>query len=175
DPAYKVYKINRGDNEATNPNYANWPFDQGAPYVDENGNGRYDPEEPPLLIGDQTLYSVYTDADPERHVNNNGSRYQVIGLEVQQTTFGYTQPGLQDVVFNKYKLVNKGGYNLDQAYIMIWSDPDLGGAGDDYVGCDLDLDVGYCYNASNNDRLYGTATPCVGFQIIQGLLVPEEN
>ncbi|MCP4710530.1 MAG: hypothetical protein GY869_18050, partial [Planctomycetes bacterium] len=173
DPAYKVYKIDRGDNEATNPDYANWPFDQGAPYVDENGNGRYDPGEPPLIFGDQTLFSVYTDADPERHINNNGSRFQVIGLEVQQTTFGYNRPGLADVIFNKYKIVNRGGHNLDEAYIMIWSDADLGGARDDYAGCDPDLDVGFCYNASNNDQQYGTATPCVGFQFIQGPLIPE--
>ena len=43
-PSFKVYKINRGDNEYNNPDYANWPVDQGAP-VDEFGN--------PKLYGDQ--------------------------------------------------------------------------------------------------------------------------
>ncbi|MCP4708032.1 MAG: hypothetical protein GY869_05370, partial [Planctomycetes bacterium] len=103
-----------------------------------------------------------------------GSRFQVIGLEVQQTTFGYARPGLEDVIFIKYKIVNKGGYNLEEAYIMIWIDPDLWQSHDDLVGCDTTSSLGYCYNSTNNDPQFGSAPPAVGFQIIQGLLVPTE-
>jgi len=44
-PDFKIYSVYSFDNAGTNPDYANWdkmvPF--GAPYVDLNNNGQYDP------------------------------------------------------------------------------------------------------------------------------------
>ncbi|MCP4710829.1 MAG: hypothetical protein GY869_19575, partial [Planctomycetes bacterium] len=172
---YRVYKINAGD-DATNPDYANWPFDQGAPYVDQNENGRHDWYEPPLIIGDQTLFSVYGDAHPGAHVNDLGTPYFPVGIEVQHTTFSFdrTDP-LGNVIFIKYKIINKTCDTVEDTYISIWADPDLGGVYDDFVGCDTTLSLGYCYNAFNNDSMYGYAPPAVGFDFIQGPLVPSDN
>ncbi|MCP4707068.1 MAG: hypothetical protein GY869_00465, partial [Planctomycetes bacterium] len=150
------------------PDYANWPYNQGAPYVDQNGNGQHDDGEPPLILGDQTLYSVYTDFDVDRHANNNGSRFQPLGIEVQHTTFGFNRSDpLGNVVFFKLRVVNKGGYNIEDCYLSLWSDPDLGGSGDDLVGCDTTLSLGYCYNATNNDQQYESRPPAPGFDFFQ--------
>ncbi|MCP4711267.1 MAG: hypothetical protein GY869_21820, partial [Planctomycetes bacterium] len=175
DPIYKVYKLNMGDDETNNPDYAAWPFDQGAPYVDENLNGQHDPDEPPLILGDQILYSVYTDYDPDRHVNNNGSRFQPMGIEVQHTTFAFNRNDpLGEVVFFKLRVVNRC-FEVEDCFFSLWSDPDLGGAGDDYVGCDTLLSLGYCYNSTNNDQQYGSRPPAPGFDFFQGPLVPSDN
>lgn len=171
DPTAKVYKINKGD--TTSDDYLNWPFADGAPYVDENGNGKYDAGEPPRVFGDQTLFSIYHDGYEPAKTNDAGGR-PALGLEVQHTTFAFNQSGpLGNVIFFMLKVVNKGGHTLNDTYMSVWSDIDLGGASDDLVGCDVDLSLGYCYNANNNDNQYGATPPAVGFDFFQGPLVPS--
>ena len=162
DPQYRVYKIdnNSGPGDA---DWDEWPVEDGAP-VDINGD--------PLLIGDQTLWCVYNDAEPTDHTNNSGGT-SPLGIEVQQTAFAYNRTGaLGNIVFLKFLIINKGSDVLDSSYVAIWSDPDLGGAGDDLVGCDTSLSVGYCYNATNNDNVYGATPPCPGFDFFQGPIIP---
>ena len=156
-PKYRVYKIVKGD--TTSADYLEWPVDDGAP-VDEHGK--------PLLIGDQTLWCVYNDADPTFHNIAEGSE-NPLGVEIQQTTFGFDWAGaLGNTVFIKFKVINKGTNTLDSTFFAVWADPDLGGSGDDYVGCDTTLSVGFCYNATNTDNIYGSQPPCVGYDFFQG-------
>ncbi|MBD3298232.1 MAG: hypothetical protein GF341_06225, partial [candidate division Zixibacteria bacterium] len=57
-PEYRVYKISAGDTPASNPDYADWPFDQGAPALkDHAGDDSLDAngERIPLLKGSQAL------------------------------------------------------------------------------------------------------------------------
>ena len=122
----------------------------------------------PDVLGDQMLWSVYNDADPANHTNDAGGSAP-LGLEVQQTTFAFNRQGaLGNIVFLKYTIINKGGQQLDSMFVSQWSDPDLGGAADDLVGVDVVKSLGYTYNSTNNDQLYGTAPPAVGFDFFQG-------
>ncbi|MCA9728179.1 MAG: hypothetical protein KC729_10880, partial [Candidatus Eisenbacteria bacterium] len=148
-PHWRTYKVNRGDG-AENPDYAEWPVEDGAPVNADNT---------PRVLGDQTLWCVYHDLDTEAH-NNDAGQTAPLGVEVQQTTFGFNLSGpLENVAFLKFLIVNKGGNTLEDTYVSIWSDPDLGGASDDLVACDTLLSVGYCYNATNSDNVYGSAPP----------------
>ncbi len=157
DPVHKVYKITKGD--TTSYDYINWPKDLGAP-VDSLGR--------PLLIGDQTLWCVYHDADPSSHQSDEG-RTAPMGIEIQQTTFGFDWPGpLGNVVFVKFKIINKCNKRMDSTFVSVWCDPDVGGASDDYVGCDTTLSVGFAYNATNSDNIYGSSPPCVGYDFFKG-------
>jgi hypothetical protein len=160
--AFKVYKIRRGDNAESNPDYRDWPVGQGAP-VDAQGN--------PAILGDQLLWSAYNDADPAKHTNNGASTVP-LGVEVQQSTFAYASAAaLSNTIFMKFKIINKGSNWLDSTYIALWADPDLGDPSDDLVGCDTALSLGYCYN-SGEDYVYGAAPPAVGFDFLQGPIVP---
>lgn len=162
DDQYRVYKINRGDNASSNPDYAGWPAADGAP-VDDMGN--------PAILGDQMLWSVYNDADASMHANESGGT-DPLGVEVQQSTFAFARAGaLGNCIFLKFKFINKGSNQLKDMYVSIWSDPDLGDAGDDLVGCDTSLSLGYCYNEGADD-IYGAAAPAVGFDFFQGPVVP---
>lgn len=163
EPRFKIYKIYRGD--TTSSDYLNWPVEDGAP-VDSTGN--------PLFLGDETLWAVYNDADPSAHTCNAGMTAP-LGVEVQQTTFAFDrEEPLGDVVFLKFKIINKGPNTLDSTFVSLWSDPDLGGATDDLVGCDTSLNLGFCYNATNNDHVYGSTPPCVGYDLFQGPIVPGD-
>ena len=122
----------------------------------------------PDVLGDQMLWSVYNDADPANHTNDAGHS-PPLGLEVQQTTFGFNRQGaLGQIVFLKYRIINKGGQQLDSVFVSLWSDTDLGGAADDLVGVDVVKSLGYTYNSTNNDQLYGTEPPAVGYDFFQG-------
>ena len=122
----------------------------------------------PTVAGDQMLWSVYNDADASLHSNRAGKSLP-LGLEIQQKTFGFDRQGpLGGTVFLEFKLINKGGQNLDSMFVSLWADPDLGGAGDDLVGCDTLKSLGYVYNATANDQLYGGRAPAVGYDFFKG-------
>ena len=57
---------------------------------------------------------------------------------------------------------------LEDMYVSLWADVDLGGSTDDLVGCDTTLSLGYTYNATNNDQTYGAAPPAVGYDFFLG-------
>lgn len=171
DTIWKVYKISKGDNESNNPDYANWPVQYGAPWIDVNHNGIWDPgTDKPELVGDQTLWCVFNDNDSDAHTNMGT---KPLGIEVQLTAFAYNQSGaLGNMIFYKWKLINKGGRKLKDAYISIWTDADVGDASDDYNGCDTVLGLGYTYNDAY-DNIYGSAPPATGFDFFQGPIVPS--
>ncbi|TMQ59543.1 MAG: hypothetical protein E6K76_04490 [Candidatus Eisenbacteria bacterium] len=160
-PRFKNYKIVRGN--TTSFDYLNWPADMGAP-VDSTGR--------PALLGDAMIWSVYNDADPSVH-NNDAGFTAPLGVEIQQTTFAFNRAGaLGNIIFVRYKMINKGGNTLDSMFISAWSDPDLGGFTDDLVGCDTTRSLGYIYNATNGDAQYGSRPPAVGYDFFRGPIVP---
>ncbi len=173
--AFKVYKIYRellnsgfyaGSRPIGDPSmeekwddYHNWPAVDGAP-VDPTGN--------PLITGDQTLWSAFNDADDAHHSNYQATA-EGLGVEIRQTTFAFDQPGdLGRTIFMHYELYNKSGLDFSGMYVGFWADPDLGGANDDFVGCDSVLGLVYCYNADNDDAVYGSNPPAVGFDLLSG-------
>ena len=122
----------------------------------------------PDVLGDQMLWCVYNDADPALHVNNAGGTAP-LGVEVQQTTFGFNRTGaLGSTVFLKYRIINSSPDTLENMFCSMWADPDLGGFTDDLVGCDTTLSLGFCYNATNDDQQYGGTPPAVGYDFFLG-------
>lgn len=152
--------------------WTSWPAVQGAPYTDVNHDGAYDPtiDIPGFPLADQTLWYVANDLDSLKTASLAGS--SPIGLEMQRTVWAYNRssaPG--NTVFSSTRLINKSGIALDSMFIAQWSDPDVGFAGDDLVGCDTLLGLGYAYNGYASDANYGPNPPAVGFELLQGPMV----
>ena len=173
-PEYKVYKLNRvyltstgaidvTTRDAVLADYNAGAVPHGAPVVNVLPDGSLS------IIGDQMLWSVFNDVK-KAGARNPGIASEVpLGIEVQLTTFAFSRQGpLGNAVFSSYKIINKGTDVLKSAYVSQWSDPDLGGFTDDLVGCDTTLSVGFVYNATNNDAIYGSTPPCVGYDFLQG-------
>jgi len=149
-----------------------WPADDGAPYKDVNGDGKYDPtvDIPGQPGSDQTLWYVSNDMSDAR--TQNLAACPPIGLEMQRTIWGYKRAGaLGNTIFASTLLINKSGAPVDSMFMVQWSDPDLGDAGDDYAGCDTTRSLGYIYNGGAVDGTYGTAVPAGGFDFFQGPIV----
>ncbi|MBS1516153.1 MAG: hypothetical protein JSS63_14045 [Bacteroidetes bacterium] len=183
---FKLYRIVAGDNAATNPDYANWglmvPY--GAPYVDIDGNGQYNPsiDKPGIKDAAQTVFVCLTDADPSNHTTSEGFSGGTLPIfaETHLTAWAYTTPGLEDLQFVNWVVINKSGRNWDSTHFGVVVDPDLGDANDDYIGCDLDKNMGYVYNATNNDgngsaRTYGANPPSSGMDFFKSPIIKTNN
>ncbi len=149
-----------------------WPAEYGAPYNDVNKDGKYEPgvDIPGVPGADQTIWFVANDFDSTRTKKMYGAL--PLYLELQCTIWGYNSDGpLGYMFFRKYKLINKGNSTIDSMYVSMWSDVDNGDAGDDLVGCDTTLDLGFVYNSKENDAIYDYSPPTVGFVNLQGPIV----
>ncbi|MBK7259620.1 MAG: hypothetical protein IPI01_17820 [Ignavibacteriae bacterium] len=150
-----------------------WPASLGAPYTDVDRNGAYDPaiDVPGPPLADQALWYVANDLSWVRSMNLAGST--PIGLEMQRSVWAHRRAGaLGDAIFQSSRVINKSGVPLDSVYLVQWADPDVGDAGDDLVGCDTLLGLGFAYNGETVDLQYGSTPPAVGFLLLQGPVVP---
>ncbi|MCH7948228.1 MAG: hypothetical protein IIC66_10570 [candidate division Zixibacteria bacterium] len=99
-------------------------------------------------------------------------------IDIDTFTFTATPPptvtaGAEDLsVYSKYKLINNSGNTYNGFFISLWFDPDLGNAGDDFVGCDTLNDIFFCYN-DGADSEYGAQVPAFGGKLIEGPITPS--
>jgi type IX secretion system substrate protein len=162
-----------------------WPVEDGAPWLDRNANGIYEPDfyawladstssDCPLFQGDQVLWYVSNDLDALKTQRHLG--VDPIGLELRTMMWAYDKPGtLGNTIFTRYTLINRNSDTLKSAYIGRWGDPDLGYPFDDYLGIDTIRDMGFAYNAHEYDSIYGSAPPAMGFVLLQGPAVPHQG
>ncbi len=158
--------------------WTEWPVDMGAPYNDVNDNGTYEPtiDIPGVKDADQTIWFITNDLNAGKTTFLYGQN--PLGIECQVTIWAYNQSGaLGSMYFRKYKLINitdrtANPTTFENMYFSMFSDVDLGDAGDDFVGVDTELSLQFCYNASATDATYAPLPPpAVGFDFFQGPLV----
>ncbi|QQS36883.1 MAG: hypothetical protein IPM56_02710 [Ignavibacteriales bacterium] len=184
---YRVYRI-RKDWQSFPPgpvrtelerDYNEWPVEDGAPWEDVNGDGVFTRSvDKPKFDGDEVLWYVANDLDTARTAFTYGS--PPLGLEFQTTIYGYFADSINllgNVVFKKYKVINKSDTAITDMYFSYWTDDDLGDAADDYIGCDTILRLGFTYNGDNDDgggtgNSYGSAPPAVGHLFLQSPVEP---
>ncbi len=160
------------------PDMTDWPADLGAPVTDGDGNpDNYNLAggDLPAILGDQSIWWVMNDAG-NLHLT---TETPPMGLEIQALAFSFNQAGaLGNSTFYKYKFIYKGSDPLTDVYIGLWSDPDLGDSGDDYVGSDSLLGIGYVMNGDNFDggsSGYGSRPPALAYDFFQGPLVDNDG
>jgi hypothetical protein len=150
-----------------------WPAQDGAPFDDVNKDGRYQPgiDIPGIPGANQTLWFVANDLDSNQTKYFSGSL--PMGIEIQVTIWGYKFDDSYrgNTLFKRYIIINKGKKEIKEMLFGIWADPDIGGAGDDLVGCDTTLNLCYTFNSDNSDDLYGSNPPAFGYTLLQGPIV----
>jgi len=163
-----------------------------ANFYDKDTNGIYNPckGDFPLWAGteadnncpggiidikagaDQVIWWVCNDGGDKKNFSENTSVVPEIGMEIHYEAFAYASTdATNDMTFLRQKLYNKGSYILDSTYLAQWVDPDLGNAGDDFVGCDVLRGLAICYNGDEVDEGqsgYGENPPAVGVDFFRG-------
>ncbi len=145
-----------------------------APYIDHNNNGMYDPEngDAPCIFGDQALFTIYNDK-LAAHTESGGAP---IGLEIHMMPFAYSSnvQAVNQTVFIRYRIINRGSLTLNNTYIGLFNDFDLGDPNDDYLQCDVGRNLVMVLNGSDYDYDwqgqpgYGAQPPAFGHVILQG-------
>ncbi|MBN1634787.1 MAG: T9SS type A sorting domain-containing protein [Ignavibacteria bacterium] len=169
----RVYKVKQGDNCYNSVDWANWgvvvPY--GAPYYDVNNNSVYDPciDTPGVRNASQTIFMALTDGFVSKHSAGGGFGGTTLPLyaDLRITAWCYTDSILKDAQFVKFDVINKSNLYWDSIYFSLACDPDLGDPMDDYIGCDSTRNLFYVYNSDNEDFIYGTSPPAVGFRILK--------
>ena len=73
------------------------------------------------------------------------------------------------MTFYNFELINRSTFTLTDTYFASYVDSDLGFPSDDFVGCDVQRGLGYCYNGDDDDEDNGGrngygSTPAGGLQ-----------
>jgi hypothetical protein len=85
------------------------------------------------------------------------------------------------MTFYNYELWNRSTFTLTETYFGQWVDADLGGAKDDFVGCDAARGLGYCYNGDDEDLDdspaigYGKTPPAIGVDFFEGPFADNDD
>lgn len=143
-----------------NPEFANifgynLPVQDLAPFVDQNGDGFYDPNQGdyPAMKGDQAVWWVFNDVG-NVHAETLADP---LGAEVQ--VMAYTFSGQSEAIdystFYDFKIINRSQTALDSFYTAIFFDNDLGCYTDDYIGCYPEEDLTFVYNEDAVDGTTG--------------------
>lgn len=145
-----------------------------APFVDVNFNGDYEPElgDYPCIKGD---YAVYTILNDKGNVHYSGG--YPIGLEIHFMFYQFaTDDALDNTTFIDVEIHNRGTQSLANFATSFLMDGDLGGALDDFVGCDSTRNMMYQYNADDFDADmsgilgYGANPPSFGVKLLNDTL-----
>jgi hypothetical protein len=148
-------------------------FDVGGPPDPLTGkcgpDGKYQPEH-----GDFPRIGIRGCDDDPRYpdqmvfwIFNDGGSAEIfpacpspLWMEVQVQAFGYaTNDEVNDMTFQRYRLINRGTQPLDSTFFSLWLDPDLGCYLDDYIGCDPERSLMYVYNQDALDGQPGCLCP----------------
>ena len=136
-------------------------------FFDRAEDGIYDPVDgdfpvievrgcPKPLFPDEMVFWIYNDAGGI-HTQTQGS---ALRMEIQVQAFAFeTNDQINDMTFQRYKLINRSNSDLDSTFFAMWVDPDLGCHTDDYVGTDTTRSLAYVYNDDQLDGDVGCACP----------------
>lgn len=199
----KIYKITleeiddfRADSGVWNPSeaFTSWPGNGDllvgeaqylAPFVNVDADPfKYDPQNGdypafdqnnPRNIPDMMLYTIYNDKG-NLHLETDGLP---IGLELHTQSFGYqTNDEINNMTFYRTTIYNRSSDAIDSCIFGQWVDADLGNYTDDYVECDVQRNLGICYNGDDNDEGilgYGLNPPSVGVNFFEGPRRPDSS
>lgn len=156
-PRYRVYKISSGDRAGVNKDYDNWPVDLGAPVTSQGL---------PKSYGDEMTWAIYNDADPLKHYKIPDAGVDSrLGAEIRQMVYNFND-GETPTFYIRYQITNKSESVWTDAIAGIWSDIEIGDAYDDVIGSDSVRGMGYAYNSSGYDDLFGRTPPVLGYTIL---------
>ena len=134
-----------------------------AAFFDRNNDFAYDPLDgdypiieirgcPLPQYPDEMIFWIYNDAG-SIHTQTQGNPIQ---MEIQVQAFAYaTNDEINNMTFQRYKLINRATQSIDSTFFAMWVDPDLGCPQDDYIGSDTLRSLAYVYNEDRIDGITG--------------------
>ena len=152
-----------------------------APFVDLNANGIFEPaagDYPNINGASQGNWFVFNDAGGT-HTSSDGD---ALGMQTQVLAYSYvsSEEAINNATFYDYYFAYKGAEVLEDSYMSLWVDADLGCYLDDYIGCVPEANLAYVYNQDATDgepgctcpggvQTYCDDVPLVGIKMLDGI------
>jgi hypothetical protein len=167
--SYRIYHIDQNSGPG-NPDYDEWPVQWGAP---DNPDGS------PKVYGDQTAYMVYNDAHPSDDLRGF-PQSDPTPIEIHETVWDHStdnsnenEAELENVIFFRYQLYNRGNNDINDAALALWTDIDLYWASDNWGG--YNANGNYVYNYFWADDEEGYLPRACTYVLLQGPLVSDNG
>ncbi len=145
-----------------------WPS-LSAPYFDLNGNYVYEPAlgDYPVIRGDKTILNVTNDI---RLPHTSGGVPLNCEIAIMYWVYDTTDEALSQTIFVHLYVTNFNPYPLNNVYMGIQADFDIGNPIDDFTGCDVARNCYYTYNAQPYDTTYKSNIPAQGLVFLSSPL-----
>lgn len=135
-----------------------------APFVDLNMNQIYEPNlgETPYFQGNEVSYFILNDlVSTNRQGSDKGLGVEIYGMV-------YTESKFPNVVFVKYRIINRSFTQYDSVFVGVFTDFLLGNPFDNYTATDSSRHLLFAYNSVAYDSFgYGDNPPIMGVKFLR--------
>jgi hypothetical protein len=144
-----------------------------APFVDVNGNQMYEPllGEYPSFPGSTCMMNI-----THQHQSDQDGLGDGLELHTYLYRFDCDDDTIQNVLFLKTEVYNRGDIQYDSLFAGISADFDVGSYNNDYAGTHVENGLIYAYNSDSLDPItsfnpYGflDSIPTIGIQLLKGV------
>jgi Secretion system C-terminal sorting domain len=154
-----------------------------AAYFDTTEDGIFNPDAgefpvvdvrgcPLLHTMEEMTWSVSNDQLSAPHP----SGWAAMNMELQTQAFVFkstVQSALNQTLFVKYKLINRGSEALDSCFVGVYNNMAIGNPADDFIGIIPEKQLVFAYNGDENDEDgFGNAIPVLGINLLRAPLAP---
>ncbi|MBL7013779.1 MAG: T9SS type A sorting domain-containing protein [Candidatus Marinimicrobia bacterium] len=162
---YRIYHIDQNSGPGDS-DYDEWPVHWGAPS---------NPDGSPKIYGDQTAFMIYNDAHPSVELRGLPES-DATPIEIHETVWSYDEnvnlAVLDQTIFFRYQLFNRGSTDINEASLALWTDLDIYHASANWGG--YNTNGNYAYNYLYQDGYDGYIPRAIAYVLLQGPLA-EQN
>ncbi|OQX95070.1 hypothetical protein B6I21_07360 [candidate division KSB1 bacterium 4572_119] len=124
----------------------------------------------PVTISVQDSYAWFSDADQTYKFD---AAANILGLNVIQQGYAWNYFFNQNFAFMTYDIINVSGEPLQDTYLSVVVDPDVGEAEDDMVGFDESRNLAYTYDNDGREAGWSTAPGYLGYVFLESPIDPN--
>ena len=155
-------------------NLPDWPH--GYYHQDPDGNPETDDADTvqtwaeagdgykPVTVSVQDSYAWFSDADQTYKFDAGAD---ILGVHIIQQGYAWNYFFNQNFAFLTYDIINASDEPLEDTYLGVVVDPDIGDSEDDMVGFDETRNLGYCYDDDGREAGWSTNTGYLGYVFLE--------
>ncbi|MFZ5517174.1 MAG: hypothetical protein ACOY90_11080 [Candidatus Zhuqueibacterota bacterium] len=118
----------------------------------------------PVTVSVQDSYAWFSDADQTYKFDAGAD---VLGVHIIQQGYSWNYFFNQNFAFLTYDIINVSDQALEDTYLSVVVDPDLGDSSDDMVGFDESRNLGYCYDNDGREAGWSTNAGYLGYVFLE--------
>lgn len=161
-------------------NMPEWPF--GYYHPDPDGNPETNDadtvhtwaeageEYKPVTVSVQDSYAWFSDADQTYKFDASAD---ILGVHILQHGYAWNYFFNQDFAFLSYDIINTSDGPLQDMYLAVTVDPDIGDAADDMVGFDESRNLAFVYDNDGKEAGWSSPPGHVGYVFLESPVDPN--